>query len=72
MDSSTFTLQTDPFQGFSLRSVWLFFINIMLFVCFFKSVFIANSVDPDQPPRSAASDLGLHCFADVFLWDASS
>ena len=21
----------------------------------------ANSVDPDQPPHSAASDLGLHC-----------
>ena len=21
----------------------------------------ANSVDPDQTPRSAASDLGLHC-----------
>ena len=24
-------------------------------------VFIANSVDPDQTPRSASSDLGLHC-----------
>ena len=24
-------------------------------------VFNANSVDPDQTPRSAASDLGLHC-----------
>ena len=24
-------------------------------------VFHANSVDPDQTPRSAASDLGLHC-----------
>ena len=22
---------------------------------------IANSEDPDQTPRSAASDLGLHC-----------
>ena len=22
---------------------------------------LANSVDPDQTPRSAASDLGLHC-----------
>ena len=22
----------------------------------------ANSGDPDQTPRSAASDLGLHCF----------
>ena len=24
-------------------------------------LFYANSVDPDQTPRSAASDLGLHC-----------
>ena len=23
--------------------------------------FVANSVDPDQTARSAASDLGLHC-----------
>ena len=23
--------------------------------------FVANSVDPDQTPRSAASDLGIHC-----------
>ena len=22
---------------------------------------VANSVDPDQTPRSAESDLGLHC-----------
>ena len=22
---------------------------------------LANSIDPDQTPRSAASDLGLHC-----------
>ena len=22
---------------------------------------VVNSVDPDQTPRSAASDLGLHC-----------
>ena len=24
---------------------------------------MTNSVDPDQTPDSAASDLGLHCFA---------
>ena len=28
---------------------------------------MANSVDPDQTPRSAASDLGLHCSAASFL-----
>ena len=27
----------------------------------------ANSVYPDQTPRSAASDLGLHCFSVTLL-----
>ena len=30
----------------------------------------ANSVDPDQTPHSAASDLGLHCLPMSLLWDA--
>ena len=30
----------------------------------------ANSVNPDQTPRSAASDLGLRCLAMSHLWDA--
>ena len=34
------------------------------------SVFYANSVDPDQTPRSAASDLDLHCLLVSLLWDA--
>ena len=39
--------------------------------CFIEiHVFSANSVDPDQTPRSAASDLGLRCFSMSFLWDA--
>ena len=29
----------------------------------------ANSVDPDQTPRSLASDLGLHCLPMSHLWD---
>ena len=29
-----------------------------------------NSVDPDQTPRSAASDLGLHFLPMSHLWDA--
>ena len=29
----------------------------------------ANSVDPDQTPRSAASDLGLHCLQRLHSWD---
>ena len=31
----------------------------------------ANSVEPDQTPCSAASDLGLHCLPMSLLWDAS-
>ena len=30
----------------------------------------ANSVDPDQTPRSSASELGLHCLPMSLLWDA--
>ena len=32
--------------------------------------FISNVrvVDPDQRPRSAASDLGFHCLPMSFLW----
>ena len=26
-----------------------------------------NSVDPDQTPRSAGSDLGLHCLPNALL-----
>ena len=34
------------------------------------SVFNANNADPDQTPRSVASDLGLHCLPMPLLWDA--
>ena len=30
----------------------------------------ANNVDPDQTPRSVASDLGLHCLPMSLLWDS--
>ena len=30
----------------------------------------AKSVNPDQTPRVAASDLGLHCFAMSLFWEA--
>ena len=29
----------------------------------------ANSVDPDQTPRSMASDLGLHCLQRSHVWE---
>ena len=40
--------------------------------CFINiSIFNANSVDPDQTPRCAASDLGLNCLPLSLLWDTS-
>ena len=32
--------------------------------------FNANSIDPDQTPRSAAYNLGLQCLSTSLLWDA--
>ena len=51
------------------RGVW-----IVSFICpcFIEiPVLNANSVDPDQTPRSVASDLGLHCLLVSVLLDAS-
>ena len=43
----------------------------LLISCFVEiSILNANSVDPDQMPHSAASDLGLHCLPMSLLWDA--
>ena len=43
----------------------------LLLSCFVEiSELNANSVDPDQMPRSAAADLGLHCLPVFLLWDA--
>ena len=49
------------------RSAWLVF----LLPCFIEiPVVNANSVDPDQTPQNAASDLGLHCLQMSLLGDA--
>ena len=41
------------------------------FLFYFEYIFLlANSEDPDQMPRSAASDLGLHCLHISQKWDA--
>ena len=46
------------------------FFLLLLFLCFIEiRVRIANSVDLDQTPRNAASDLGLHCLPMSLLWD---
>ena len=49
------------------RSVWLV-LMITIFVEFL--VFNSKSVEPNQTPRSAASDLYLHCLPMSLLWDA--
>ena len=40
---------------------------LLLIPCFIEiPVFNANSAGPDQTPRNAASDLGLHCLPMSF------
>ena len=56
MDSSTSTLWTGPLpiEGVSVKS--------LLLPCFIEfPVLNTNSVDPNQTPRSVASDLCLPC-----------
>ena len=56
----------DPFIP-KRRNIWVFLVS----PCFIEiTVFNANSVDPDQTPRSAASDLCLHFLPVSLLWDA--
>ena len=44
--------------------------QFLLLPCFIEMpVFTTNSVDPDQMPRSTASDLGLHCLPMSLLGD---
>ena len=58
VDFSSITLRTDlfPIKGY-LVSFYNYHSSIEI------PVFNTNSVDPDQMPRSAASDLDLHCLA---------
>ena len=52
-----------------IKGVWLVF--FLLFSCFVEiSELNANSVDPDQTPRSAASHLSLRCLPMSHLWGA--
>ena len=53
---------------FYIRRVWLNFIIIMVYGNF--SELNATGADPDQTPRSVASDLGLHRLPMFLLWDA--
>ena len=65
MDSSTSTLWINQFliDGMSC--------SFLLLQCFIEiPVFDAHSVDPDQMPRFAASDLGLHYLSMSILGNA--
>ena len=58
MSSGIFYLNSLDRSIFYRRGVWLVIIIIMFVEIPERN---ANSVDPDQTPRSVASDLGLHC-----------
>ena len=66
MPSGLLYLHSPDWSISNIRGVWL----VLLLSCFKQiPVFNANNVDPDQTPRSAASDLGLHCLPMSLLWD---
>ena len=48
------------------QGVWLVLLLLLYFIEI--SVFNANSVNLDQTPHVAASDLGLHCLP-ITLWE---
>ena len=57
MNSFTVTLQTGPIQIERMSGCIL----LLHVPCFIKNpIANANNEDPDQTPRSVASDLGLH------------
>ena len=43
---------------------------IFYYLHVYSMYLMQHSVDPDQMPQSAVSDLGLHCSLMSFLWDA--
>ena len=58
MPNGVFYLYSSSRYTSNIRCVWLVFIIPWVTEI---PVFNANSVDPDQTPQNAASDLGLHC-----------
>ena len=68
LDSSILNLWTGPFQKEGM-SGYFFIITCIITMFIQIPVFNANSVDPDQTPRSV-SDPGLHCLSVSLLWDA--
>ena len=65
MGTSIITICIGPFQK---RGVW----SVLLLPYFTEIPMLnANSVEPDQTTRSAASDLGLQRLPMSLLWDAT-
>ena len=60
------------FQSKGYLGVVLFFVFVFLIASMFYRipVFNADSVDLDQTPHSAASDLGLHCLQMIISYKA--
>ena len=55
-DPSILINWTSPFPGLGVSGILFLFYSILnRYFC------LANSENPEQTPRSAASDLGLHC-----------
>ena len=67
MQSGLFYLNYLDRSIFYIKAVWLVIITLSCFVEIYG--LNANSVDPDQTPRSAATDLGLHCLPMFILCD---
>ena len=52
-------------------SVFCFFVVVFFYYLIIEiPVLNTNSVEPDQLPHSAVSNLGLHCLQRSHLWDA--
>ena len=68
MPNGLFYLHSSDRSISTIKHVWFVFVMTM----FYRNsyVFNANSVDPDQMPHSAASDLGLHGLLMFLLWNA--
>ena len=65
MDPSILINWTSPFPSLGVSGLLFHFYSIVnRYSC------LANSEDPDQTPRSGASDLGLHCLPMSHKWDA--
>ena len=61
MNSFTLTLWTGPFQIEGVP---------FIIIIFCRNVNLMQTVDPDQTPRTAASDLGLQVLPNVPFMDA--